>query len=45
MPRVNLNYLLIFIPIAVGLSWFGASPLVGICHGRAHDHTAFEDRR
>jgi Ca2+:H+ antiporter len=28
MPRVNLNYLMIFIPIAVGLSWFGASPLL-----------------
>ena len=28
MRRVNLNYLLIFIPIAVGLSWFGASPLL-----------------
>jgi hypothetical protein len=25
---MNLNYLLIFIPIAVGLSWFGASPLL-----------------
>jgi Ca2+:H+ antiporter len=28
MPRLNLNYLLIFIPIALGLYWFAASPLV-----------------
>jgi Ca2+:H+ antiporter len=28
MLRVNLNYFIIFIPIAVGLSWFGASPLL-----------------
>src|ERR1700677_3508311 len=28
MPRVSLNYLMIFIPIAVGLSWFGANSLL-----------------
>jgi Ca2+:H+ antiporter len=28
MRRVNLNYLLIFIPIAIGLYWFGANSLL-----------------
>ena len=28
MRRLNLNYLLIFIPIALGLSWFEANPLL-----------------
>jgi Ca2+:H+ antiporter len=28
MPRLNLNYLLIFIPISVGLYWFAADPLL-----------------
>ncbi len=28
MRRLNLNYLLIFIPIALGLSWTGANPLL-----------------
>jgi Ca2+:H+ antiporter len=28
MRRLSLNYLLIFIPIALGLYWFGANPLL-----------------
>ena len=28
MRLLNLNYLLIFIPVALGLSWFGANPLL-----------------
>jgi Ca2+:H+ antiporter len=28
MRLLNLNYLLIFIPVALGLSWFGAGPLL-----------------
>ena len=28
MRRLNLNYLLIFIPIALGLYWFAANPLL-----------------
>ena len=28
MPRLNLNYLLVFIPVALALYWYGANPLL-----------------
>ena len=28
MLRLNLNYLLVLIPVAIGISWTGANPLL-----------------
>ena len=44
MRRLNLNYLLIFIPIAIGLYWSAAKPLLVFAITADDDCATLEDR-